>query len=143
MTNPMTPEAAIELIDASWNAWIAAIGAVPEERWSEAGVCGVWSIKDLLGHLAVWDDLTIQYLKLVASGVEIDAIDYDALNDKEAALRADRTIEEQRAEMLTAHAEMLAYLPVAVGIDLTGIGGNTWEHYPEHTAQVVAWGEMI
>ena len=143
MFTPITPDVAIVLIEASWNDWLAAIGSVPEERWSEAGVCGAWSIKDLLGHLAVWDDLTIQYLKLIAAGEEIVDIDFDSLNNKEASLRADRRIDEQRAEMFSSHAAMLAYLPLAAGIDLTGIGGNTWEHYPEHTVQVVAWSEML
>ncbi len=143
MTSAMNSRDAIQLIDASWNDWLAAIGAVPEERWSEAGVCGVWSIKDLLGHLAVWDRHALDDLKLFAAGELIPDIDVDEVNNREAGLRAHRSIAEQRREMEDSHAALLAYLPAAAGIDLSEIGGDTWDHYPDHTGQVTAWSEML
>ena len=142
MTSPMQPVDAIALIDAAWIDWMAALASVPESRWSEAGVCGEWSIKDLLGHIAVWDDLTVQYLKNLGSGVKMEPLDWEALNTKEAALRADRTIDQQRGEMNASHAAMHAFVANTTGIDLTVIAVNTWEHYPEHTVQVMSWGEQ-
>jgi hypothetical protein len=139
MSEQMSAAEAKNRIDAAWNDWISAIESVPKSRWSESGVCGEWSMKDLLGHVAVWDALTIQYLELVAKGDKPEGIDWEAINAKEAAERTSLTVAEQRSEMEKMHSAMLVYLSTVTGMDLAVIGVNTWDHYPEHTAHVIEW----
>jgi hypothetical protein len=139
MADAMTVTEAAGLIDASWNGWIAAIEAVPEDRWSEAGVCGAWSIKDLLGHIAVWDQVCVDYLGDCARGEEREKFDWQRLNDEAAALRADRGIAQQRAEMDESHHALLGALTTKTSFDPEVLGESSWLHYDEHAAQVRAW----
>lgn len=88
MADRMTAADATALIDASWREWISAIESIPEARWSESGVCGEWAIKDLLGHVAVWDQVMIKYLGICARGEDPgDSIDWQAINDEGFAAR--------------------------------------------------------
>jgi hypothetical protein len=139
MADAMTLTEAAGLIDVSWKAWIAEIEAVPEDRWSEAGVCGAWSIKDLLGHIAVWDQVCVDYLGKCARGQDREAIDWQRVNDEAATLRANRGIDQQRAEMDESHIALLGALTTETSFDSDVLGESSWLHYDEHAAQVRAW----
>jgi uncharacterized damage-inducible protein DinB len=139
MAGAMTLTEAASLIDVTWKAWIAAIEAVPEDRWSEAGVCGAWSIKDLVGHISVWDQVCVDYLGERARGEEREAIDWQRVNDEAAASRADRSIAQQRAEMDESHQALLGALSTKTSFDPEVLGESSWLHYDEHAAQVWAW----
>ncbi len=139
MADAMTLTEAAALIDTSWNGWIAAIEAVPGDRWSDAGVCGAWSIKDLLGHIAVWDQVCVDYLGECVRGEESDTLDLQRVNDEAAALRADRNIAQQRAEMNESHAALLGALTKQTSFDPEVLGESSWLHYDEHAAQVRSW----
>jgi hypothetical protein len=110
------------------------------------GVCGTWSVKDLLGHIALCDDIAVQKIGALGGTPPAGLDDnVDEVNNREAALRADRTVEEQRAEMERNHDRLLGALEAASRAsddDLERvrrwIAGDTWEHYDEHTAQVIA-----
>lgn len=136
----------IELTEASWARWLHALDRVPEDQFATPGVCGVWSVKDLLGHIAVWDDVAVRKIGRL-DGTEPNGMDeeVDAINAREAAVRADRTGAEQRAEMERNHERLLGALEAASRAsddDLERvrrwIAADTWEHYAEHTAQVAA-----
>ncbi len=140
MDHAMTSAGAAELIDASWKGWIVALEGVPETRWSEPGVCGDWSIKDVLGHIAVWDQVAIDYLGMLARGEDPgESIDWQAINDASSSLRVDRNIEQQRAEMDETHISLLGVLTADAAFNVEILGGSTWEHYDEHAAQVRDW----
>lgn len=44
------------------------LASIPRERWIEAGAVGFWSVKDLLGHLAVWTSRAITALYFAERG---------------------------------------------------------------------------
>jgi uncharacterized damage-inducible protein DinB len=134
----------VALTETAWNRWIHALEQVPPVEMATPGVCGSWSVKDLLGHIALCDDIAVQ--KIGALGgtppAELDE-NVDDVNNREAALRADRSVEEQWAEMRRNHDRLLGALEAASRAsddDLERvrrwIAGDTWEHYDEHTAQV-------
>ena len=136
----------VALTEASWARWLHALEHVPAEATATPGVCGAWSVKDLLGHIAVWDDIAVRKIgQLDGTGLAMMDEDVDAINAREVALRADRTLAEQRAEMEHNHARLLGALEAASRAsddDLERvrrwIAADTWEHYAEHTAQVAA-----
>ena len=122
MAESMTVAEAAALIDASWKGWIAAIEAVPAARWSDAGVCGEWSIKDLLGHVAVWDQVCVDYLGACARGEQREPLDWQALNDETAAARADRNVAQQRAEMDETHIALLGAFIALASLAMSAYG---------------------
>ncbi|MBK8835252.1 MAG: maleylpyruvate isomerase N-terminal domain-containing protein [Anaerolineae bacterium] len=60
--------------DARWHSCGAGqarsdfLATIPRERWTEAGAVGFWTVKDLLGHLAVWTSRAITALYFAERG---------------------------------------------------------------------------
>ena len=134
----------VALTETAWSRWLHALEHVAVAEMDTPGVCGMWSVKDLIGHIAIWDDIAVRKIGALGgpppAGLDENV---DAINAREAALRADRTVEEQRAEMDHNHDRLLGALEAASRAsddDLERvrrwIAADSWEHYDEHTAQV-------
>lgn len=97
---------------------LRAIDKLPEPDWHTGGVCGVWSVKDIIGHLAVYELILEEVMtgflnqgdvaqpnlnKMTAQG--------NAFNDNEAALRKDYTVEQASREYMDAYARVAALAP--------------------------------
>ena len=141
--------AVFERIDGSWRGLQAAIEGVPEERMTEPGVCGEWSVKDLLGHVAVWDAFAVARCRRFLAGEAPGSVDWQGINEREAAARGDRSVAEQRAEMERTHAAMVEFVRALSPAQLRTKGVrprirvDTYEHYDEHAADVRAWRKRI
>ncbi|CAN5639194.1 hypothetical protein BH23CHL2_BH23CHL2_18730 [soil metagenome] len=129
-------------IDESWDAFLAVIDEVPEDRLEEKGACGEWSVKDLMAHMAYWDDRAIYVADTIGAGNEVEPINWQEVNTQEAALRASWTVEESRAEMHAAHARLLEAVDRHPDLGPGIWEGNTFEHYDEHAADVRAFVGM-
>jgi uncharacterized damage-inducible protein DinB len=146
--NPAVAEA-IAQIERSWHGLTAELDQIPRERMLDAGAVGVWSVKDLLGHIAYWDEEALNAGQRHLTGEPDPEFDFDAINGREAARRADRTLDEQWAEMNQAHQAVLTYIcsqsgdePAALG--LCGcLSGYTYEHYDTHAADLRAWRDRV
>jgi DinB superfamily len=142
---PLTVADLLQRIDASWSAFLASIDDLTEDRLLEPGAIGEWSLKDLFGHIAFWDDLGRENAALALSGQARQFDDFEALNQADHAARQGRTLAEERAAMHQAHAALVAYLEEITELDATAIdeaiAGSTYEHYDEHQADVRAWRE--
>ena len=45
---------------------LESIDGVPAEQWETPGVCGIWSVKDILAHLASFEHVLVEaFLSLV------------------------------------------------------------------------------
>lgn len=116
-----------ERVDASWRALRDAVAGVPDERLLEPRAIGDWSVKDVLAHVAFWDDPA-------RAGDE----DWQAANERVAAERAGWSLADVRAELASAHGRMLAALEAKTEVD-----PDDWEHYAEHAAEIRAWRERL
>ena len=79
---------AIARIERSWQRLNAELDQIPRQRMLESGAVGVWSIKDLLGHIAYWDSEAPGAGQRHLTGEPDPDYDFDAINAREAALRA-------------------------------------------------------
>ena len=128
-----------QTIDDSWARFIEVLDGVPEERLEEAGACGEWSIKDLMAHMAYWDDRAVIVADALGVGQQAEPVDWQEVNDREAALRATWTLNASRREMDAAHTRMLEALERHPNLDADFWAGDTFEHYDEHAADIRAW----
>jgi hypothetical protein len=123
-------------IDASWGQFLETVNGIPEERLTEAGAVGDWSVKDLLGHVAYWDNRAAER----AEGVPADdSVGWQVLNDRAAAERAGWTLAQAQAELERSHAHMLAALEAHPELPADHWADATWEHYDEHVADLSRW----
>ncbi len=135
----------IERIETSWRALLDAIEGVPDDRLTEPGVAGDWSIKDLMGHIAFWEEQAFAAAQRHLAGEPDAEVDVQALNEREAAARRDLSAAEQRAAMEQGHATILDLLVSTPEIDPRVAGlcgcleGDTYQHYDEHAADIRAW----
>ncbi|WP_420643114.1 DinB family protein [Candidatus Leptofilum sp.] len=80
------------LLRACRKEFAALLPLLPEDEWNSRPVCGVWTMKDLVGHLTAWAEVGLDGLQQAAAGTvpEFAPIpDFEAWNLNEAAKRAD------------------------------------------------------
>lgn len=134
----VTREEIIASIDTAWDAWIAALDGIPPERTSEPGVCGYFSIKDLIGHIAFWDEQDLARAHKLAAGEQVAPNDWETMNDLDYAAHKDDTFAVHFARMIDAHARLHADLRTFERLDDLRLN-DLWEHYDDHRDDVLAW----
>jgi hypothetical protein len=98
---------------------LATVDGLPEAEWYTPNVCGVWSVKDILAHLASFEHMLVDVLNSLLCGTPTPALDRYraglAFNDDEVASRQDKGVHEVFAEYRDTHAEaarLLEQVPV-------------------------------
>ena len=124
---------------------------------NQPGAVGVWSVKDVLAHLAFWNRYAMNVLHSIARGEtpELGADDETERNNASvvaqyyqrplAAVIADW--QQAREDLLDAIEDLddealnnPNYFPWSAGRSLLDrIGGNSFEHEQEHIEQIRAW----
>ena len=144
-------------IDAGWRPFRDAVRGLGRTRLDEATPAG-WSYRELLAHVAAWEDLTARRLEGHResgdrSPVE-EARDVDAFNARVAAQHRLVGAEALLDELDTAHRRLLSELSrltdeqVAADVRETPFGpaswveaivaGSSYGHYAEHAHELGA-----
>lgn len=128
-------------IDEAWQDFLDVLKRVPDDRLEEKGACGDWSVKDVMAHIAFWDDRTVLVADTLGAGQEVEPFNWQEANTQEAALRSTWTAEESRREMHAAHERLIEALYRHPDLRIETWEGGTSEHYAEHTDDIRAWLE--
>ncbi|MCA9877771.1 MAG: ClbS/DfsB family four-helix bundle protein [Thermomicrobiales bacterium] len=144
-TPPATTADLLQRIHSSWETFITSLDGLADELLLEPGAVGEWSLKNLFGHIALWDDLGRENVALALAGNPRSFDDYQELNDADHEARLHRTLDEERAAMQQSHAALVAELEAHDNTGVTAIDaaieGSTYGHYAEHLPDVRAWRE--
>ncbi|HEU5101769.1 MAG TPA: DinB family protein [Roseiflexaceae bacterium] len=129
-----TLDHALEELSRTRAELLGAIAGLDEAALDRKGVVGEWSIKNVLAHIAAWEDWVVQALPArVSSGVTPEdfrqrAEDEDRFNATEVAEREELTPDEQLMELERTRAELLAYLG---GLDVATLArAHLWDTWP-------------
>jgi hypothetical protein len=92
-----------------------AIEGLTPEQWTLTGACGVWSCKDLIAHLASYEQVLVEVLRsFTGEGGPTPHLDRmragGNFNDAEVAARQGLSVNETLAEYEAAQAETLRLL---------------------------------
>ena len=144
-------------IDKARELFIEAVGKVAPEQWEAPGVCGVWSVRQIVSHLASYElvllDILSQLLGEPSNGM---VARYTApsgdFNDQEVAARLNLTPQAALEELTTANTrclDLLARIPpetLAKPETIPWYGADyavddyivyaNYGHKREHTAQI-------
>ena len=113
----MTKEETLARLAESRRALHQAIEGLNEEEMTRIQVEGVWTIKDVLGHLASWEETCLEPFRRYADGgpFEVQVIeDYLAWNDEQAARKRNFPLDVILNELATIRqglAEAASRLP--------------------------------
>ena len=89
---------------------------VPKSEWETGGVCGVWSVKQIVAHLTSFEHLVAEVLSTFSEGGPMPHMEMmgkegpQRFNDIQVELRQDRTADEQLAEYKEAHDRVMSLI---------------------------------
>ncbi len=143
---------------------LQAIDGFPEAEWETAGACGAWSVKDIIAHLASYEQVLVDILTTFMGGGSTSVLNsYIELggqfNDSEVSRRRAKTIQEVLAEFNDTHTQVMSLLVNIPSETLRQDGTLPWYgtsyalddvlvymyygHKREHSAQIAAFRDQF
>jgi uncharacterized protein (TIGR03083 family) len=114
-----------EELDHTRAALLEAVEGLGEDALDRKGVVGEWSVKNVLAHIAAWEEWVVQALpRRLDTGTTPDdfrarVADEDRFNAEEVAKREELTPSEQLIELQRTREALLA--------ELRGLDAAVWE----------------
>lgn len=146
----MNREQLLSRIGREWQRLAQSYEGMSGEALLEPGVVGEWSIKDVLGHVATWEEESMMALTLIMQGKQ--PVRYsryggiDAFNERQWQRQRTMPLQEVHRWFLKTHERLLAFLnavPQHHYMTETRFRRrlrlDTYSHYAEHGRQVAAW----
>ncbi|MEX0762214.1 MAG: maleylpyruvate isomerase N-terminal domain-containing protein [Dehalococcoidia bacterium] len=138
-----TKHAVIAAIDDAWRDLRRCLSPLTGPEMIIPGVCGEWSVKDVLAHITTWESELIMAL---GRGSAVPTPNLDEFNEKAVRSRASLTSREVMEQLEDTHRSLrdalndapAAYFAYGESIR-TKIDSDSLLHYEEHAAQIRAW----
>lgn len=153
----MTKLELLEAIQQERAAFEATLAGLTPEQMTAPGVMGEWSVKDLLGHVAMWESRLVTILYSVERGVEpktLRSSEVDRVNAESYVEQRERPLDRVLSDFHAVHVQLLKRLDALQDRDLSDskrfpwmegepleklVAGDTFEHYAEHRPAIEAW----
>jgi len=126
--------------------FLAEASHVDGDRATEPGVCGVWSARDIVAHMAAWDWEGERHFRELHTGdAKGRSYDIDAFNAAAVEERSEQSWSETLDELRRANMTFGASLAnVSPGDQEAEPGYARWlkavtGHYIQHAAQIRDW----
>jgi hypothetical protein len=149
-----------EIINAMKKArveWNGLLGQIPEERMTEPGANGEWSVKDVIAHLTFFENemVTVLEQRALTGTPGVWELPTDEANAMLYEQRKDYPLAQVLADSRQAYERLLALTEAAPESDFEGpssyaemppdwtleavLSGNSWDHYYEHIGWLREW----
>ncbi len=143
---------------------LQAINGFPETAWETPGACGVWSVKDIIAHLASYEEVLVDVLSGFFGRHPTPYLDKftelgGQFNDTEVERRKGRTVREVLDEFNDAHAQVMSLAERIRPEVFRQVGTLPWYgieyalddvlvymyygHKREHSAQIAAFRDRL
>ena len=122
-------------LEAGREGLLTASALIPPRDRTLRLVCGVWTLKDLLGHLADWEQVGVEGLRLMARGRTLSmehVDDIDAWNREHAEARREQPWSKVWSDLHETRRALVKALEPMVQGDLSRLYQFPWG--PEGTA---------
>ncbi len=154
----------VDILKYGHNTVLENVNGLPDADWLTPGVCGVWSVKEIVAHLASFEQLLVDALNSLSGIDSTPTLDRfltngDDFNDDEVARRQDDSVPEVWAEYQESHQqtmELLAQIPIPIhrtngvlpwygeAYDLEDfIVYSYYGHKQEHCAQIAVFRDRL
>lgn len=147
-----TREKMLEEINEAWRELENVLDRVPPARMEEAGVVEDWSIKDLIGHVATWEnDARTRIIDYLGRGDKsvLHWQDVDAFNARTSAEKKSIPLPEILADAREIHGtfsqlvESMDEEALNVPEVEKRVRVDSFDHYREHAQHIRDWLEKI
>ena len=143
---------------------LQAIEGLPESAWETPGACGVWSIKDIIAHLASYEHVLVDVLSTFVGGASTPYLSKFTdpggnFNDLEVAARKGKSVKEVLDEFNDTYAQVMSLITRIPVETFRQAGTIPWYgleyalddyivyayygHKREHSAQIAAFRDHL
>jgi uncharacterized damage-inducible protein DinB len=143
---------------------LQAIEGFPEDAWEKTGACGIWSVKDIMAHLASYEQVLVDVLATFTGGKSTPTLDAftqqgSKFNDSEVSNRRGKTAQQVLAEFNDAFSQVMSLITKIAPEMLLKNGTLPWYgmdyalddvivymyygHKREHSAQIAAFRDRL
>lgn len=137
----------LDKVDKNWDDLTASLESFDEDELTIPNVIGIWSLKDLIGHLETWDRIAIRSLADAENGrVKPDGQSesqpsgsINEFNEADADQKRHKSIALLWQELNTTHAELVDRLKTSNGLSDDLIRHDTYAHYADHLNDIRKW----
>jgi hypothetical protein len=140
------------------------IDGFPATAWETAGACGEWSVKDIIAHLASYEQVLVDILATFTAGGPTPALNAflelgGQFNDNEVERRKEKTIQDVLSEFNDTHSQVMSLIANIPAETLRQTGTLPWYgiayslddvlvymyygHKREHSAQIAAFRDRL
>jgi len=142
----------------------STLARIPVEEWTTPGVCGVWSVQEIIAHLASYEEILVDILGAFLGNEQAPHLEQYlqrgmAFNDLAVAERQGQSSREALAEYDRHHAAVMALIPRLPVELLRRPGALPWYgaeyalddylvyqfygHKREHSAQIAVFSDVL
>lgn len=134
-----------------WASFQESLSALPDAAYSEPGVVGHWSLRDLLVHITSWEEEALKAIPVILEGRRLPRYSQlyggiEAFNAKTQAANEGMDLSQVRSNMWSVHRQLVSQLGtlpeealISGGRLARRLRQDTYEHYREHACQVIDW----
>lgn len=158
---------AVDILKYGQQTVLQTLQSFPEASWETPSACGVWSVKDIIAHLASYELVLIDVLSTFARSESDVSTPYlsrytepgGQFNDEEVAVRKQKSMKEVLGEFSDAHARVMSMILRISPETLRQTGTLPWYgtgyslddvlvymyygHKREHSAQIAAFRDQL
>lgn len=146
----MSKEHVLTRIEQEWKAFLDSFAGLTDNMLVESGAVGHWSIRDVLAHIASWEEEALKVLPLILEGKPIPRYTryggIDAFNAQEQERKRHLRLALVKDELITTHQRLLKFLietPDSMFSSKSRFAKrlrlDTYNHYREHAQQINKW----
>lgn len=161
MAGPTTKAELLEMMQRSYTDFEALLAPLSAAQLTAPGVSGDWSIKDILVHLAAWQERAASIVEAAGRNerVQLDPPvsndeEMNRFNDATFAANRSRPLAQAQQDFRTSYQRLHAATEALNEEDLFNstrfawrnghalwetVKDNTYGHYDEHRTVIVAW----
>jgi hypothetical protein len=151
MTTSEDPRARLlKRLTTAWDELGASYAGLSEAELTEPGVMGVWSVKDILGHVATWEEEALKHLPTILAGgrppryVALGGI--DAFNAQMQEQQHGLRLSDALQQLDNTHRRLIRFIQNVPEAELAPesrfrrrLRLDTYGHYPKHAAAIRDW----
>lgn len=155
---------ALDILKYGQQTVLQTLAEFPEEEVETPGACGTWSVKDIIAHLASYEEVLVGVLSTFVGRNPTPTLDKfiepgGQFNDNEVGKRKGRILREVLDEFNDAHAQVMS-LAEKIGPERYRHSGTLpwygmdyalddfivyvfYGHKREHSAQIAAFRDLV
>jgi len=155
---------AVDILKYGHGTVLQTIEGFPESAWESPGACGVWSVKDIIAHLASYEHVLVDVLTTFVNGGPTPYLTRFTdpgfnFNDSEVAARQGKSVKQVLGEYNDTHAQVMSLVRGIPVETLRQAGTIPWYgmeyalddyivyafygHKREHSAQIAVFRDHL